>query len=107
MYACPSLAAPELAVGDFTREPAGRLWRDGEELARLRPKLGLAARAATCGACVVRHWCLGGCRAEAYALTGDLTAPPPNCGESREAVLEMFWALGACPQLLRTGGGYC
>ena len=107
VYACPSLALPELAVGDFTRESAGRLWRRGKELAQLRPKLGLSARAGTCGRCVVRHWCLGGCRGEAYQLTGDLTAPSPGCADLRAAVLEIFWALAAHPQLLRTGGDYC
>ena len=39
-----------------------------------------------CNSCVVRTWCRGGCRTEAYSAFGDLSAPDPYCDFSHNVL---------------------
>jgi radical SAM protein with 4Fe4S-binding SPASM domain len=68
---CPYL--PEVA-GDLSRASFGEVWRESPLFRRLRDgELG-----GKCGRCRYREVC-GGCRARAYADTGDVLGPDLSC----------------------------
>ncbi|MFN2420937.1 MAG: SPASM domain-containing protein, partial [Gemmatimonadota bacterium] len=69
---CPYL--PEVA-GDLRRSSFREIWEGSEVFSRLRSG-GLGGR---CGRCEYRQVC-GGCRARAFAESGDLLAEDPACG---------------------------
>jgi len=68
---CPYL--PEVA-GDLRTQSFAEIWRSSTLFRRLREG-GLGGK---CGACEYRALC-GGCRARAFALTGDVLAADPSC----------------------------
>jgi radical SAM protein with 4Fe4S-binding SPASM domain len=106
IYPCPNLAQPQFAAGNITVGRPADLWRHSEVLNQVRAQVSLQDRHA-CGRCFARHWCLGGCRGETYAITGDLRAKSPTCDQNRAAIVEMFWILSDHPRLLQAGNGYC
>jgi AdoMet-dependent heme synthase len=68
---CPYLPA---AAGDLRRQGFAEIWRESELFARLRAgELG-----GKCGRCEYRAVC-GGCRARAYAASGDPLAADDSC----------------------------
>jgi radical SAM protein with 4Fe4S-binding SPASM domain len=68
---CPYL--PEVA-GDLRRQSFAEIWRAAPLFQRMREgKLG-----GKCGDCEYRAMC-GGCRARAFATTGDVLAADPSC----------------------------
>lgn len=64
-----------LAVGNILERDLRDIWRDSPEFARLRDPEGLGGK---CGLCEFRTVCMG-CRARAYAATGDIMAEEPFC----------------------------
>ncbi len=74
-----------LVAGDLTRASFGEVWEDSAVFADIRGgELG-----GRCGRCGYREVC-GGCRARAYAETGDPLAEDPACGyqpDGHEAVV--------------------
>ncbi len=62
-------------AGDIRREPLSAIWRDSATFRSLRDYEQLKG---TCGRCDFRDRC-GGCRARAYAATGDMLAAEPMC----------------------------
>ena len=67
----------DIECGDLRREGLDfhKIWETSEVLCRLRAVDDYHGR---CGYCEYRHVC-GGCRARAYALTGDYLAEEPFC----------------------------
>lgn len=83
VYPCRRLP---IAVGNVFEASLDELWRSPLlERLRRRDELGGA-----CGACGLR-WLCGGCRAVAYALTGDPMAADPQC-PLRARPLSRAWA---------------
>jgi len=68
---CPYL--PE-AAGDLRAQSFADIWRSSPLFRQLRE----GALGGKCGACEYRALC-GGCRARAFALTGDVLAADPSC----------------------------
>jgi radical SAM protein with 4Fe4S-binding SPASM domain len=68
---CPYLPA---VAGDLRRQPFGEIWAGSELFASLRRR-ELSGR---CGRCEYRLIC-GGCRARAFATSGDHLAEDPSC----------------------------
>ena len=64
-----------LVVGNVRDTSLGDIWRDSETFAALRTPNLLTGK---CGACGYRVVCQG-CRARAYAETGDMQAAEPDC----------------------------
>ena len=62
-------------VGNVRRQSLGSIWRTSSDFAALRDPDQLTGK---CGACAFRHVCQG-CRARAYARTGDYLAEEPDC----------------------------
>ncbi len=85
----PCHAAESLPGFDFpsVRDHAlGDIWRDSEAFNRFR---GTDWMPALCASCDRREIDWGGCRCQAFALTGDAAATDPACGKSpHHALLE-------------------
>ncbi|MBC7129799.1 SPASM domain-containing protein, partial [Candidatus Bathyarchaeota archaeon] len=64
-----------IKVGDLKKEKFGDIWLDSEVFNMLRNRENLKG---TCGSCSYKYIC-GGCRARAYAYTGDILASDPGC----------------------------
>lgn len=62
-------------VGNVREQPFGEIWRGSADFAALRDPNGLTGK---CGACGYRTVCMG-CRARAYAETGDYMSAEPDC----------------------------
>lgn len=107
VYPCINLVGSEMAAGSIAREPLARIWQDSALLRRIREQVRIGVRESSCAQCVVRHWCMGGCRGETYAVTGRLDRPSVACKEHRAAITQMFWTLADHPELLRAGPRYC
>jgi SynChlorMet cassette radical SAM/SPASM protein ScmF len=76
----------ELRLGNLYQDSIKDIWQENMILADLRE--GLPERLkGICGRCIFRFQCLGSCRANAYAMTGDLFAPYFLCEESYESGL--------------------
>jgi SynChlorMet cassette radical SAM/SPASM protein ScmF len=74
---------PELVIGNIREDDLGELWRDSPVLAELREIVPGGMRG-ICGKCVFKNICLGACRANAYVLYRDLSAPERICQEAYE-----------------------
>ena len=64
-----------LPVGNVREQPFGDIWRGAPIFAALRDEARLGGK---CGACGYRALC-GGCRARAFAATGDFLGEDPDC----------------------------
>ena len=62
-------------AGDLRRQSFAEIWEQSPVFAALRDPDGLKGK---CGVCEFRKICLG-CRARAYAATGDYLAEEPFC----------------------------
>jgi radical SAM protein with 4Fe4S-binding SPASM domain len=107
VYPCPNLAQREFAAGNVGETSLRDIWLQSPVLREVRSRARVTAPGHACAECFVRHWCLGGCRGEAYAGTGRLEAPSVTCKQNRASVLEMMWTLAAHPELLRSGVKVC
>jgi radical SAM protein with 4Fe4S-binding SPASM domain len=72
VFPCVLLPVP---VGNVRERPFAEIWRNAPVLEELRDRGRLQGKCAGCG---VRDRC-GGCRAVAYAQTGDYLAADPRC----------------------------
>ncbi len=72
VFPCGYLPVP---AGDVTKQPFREIWETSEVFARLRDPNQLGGK---CGLCEYRFVCEG-CRARAYAATGDYMAEEPFC----------------------------
>lgn len=63
-----------VVAGDLRRQRFGEVWRDSPVLRELRA----GALGGKCGRCEYREVC-GGCRARAFAETGELLGPDASC----------------------------
>ena len=62
-------------AGDLRKQSFAEIWNDSNVFAQLRNDDNLKGK---CGCCEFRHVCMG-CRARAYAATGDFLAEEPFC----------------------------
>ncbi len=72
VFPCGYLPAP---AGDLRTQSFKEIWEGSEVLKAFREPVNLHGK---CGTCEYMHVCLG-CRARAYASTGDLLAEEPCC----------------------------
>jgi pyrroloquinoline quinone biosynthesis protein E len=87
---------PELHFERVVDRPLAEIWRDSPALAAFR---GEAFMQEPCRSCDRRSIDFGGCRCQAFALTGDAAATDPACSLSpRHALIEL--ARGAQPDAL-------
>ena len=76
-------------AGDLRKQSFAEIWNDSAVFGQLRDDDNLKGK---CGCCEFRHVCMG-CRARAYAATGDFLAEEPFCvyepGTSNQMVREI------------------
>ena len=72
VYPCGYLP---LSAGDVREQPFPEIWKDSELFRTLRDENLLEGK---CGACEFKLVC-GGCRARAYAETGNCLSEEPYC----------------------------
>jgi radical SAM protein with 4Fe4S-binding SPASM domain len=72
VYPCGSLP---VAAGDLRRQSFNEIWEHAEVFEQLRNVESLKGK---CGCCEFRNVCMG-CRARAYAATGDFLEEEPFC----------------------------
>jgi radical SAM protein with 4Fe4S-binding SPASM domain len=109
IYPCLNTCAAEFRVANV-REPGfdfARTWRESPVLERVRRASDVEAMNERCAACVVRQWCLGGCRGETHATRGSLSAPAWNCRDLKRAMIEMMWMISERPDFVRGGPKVC
>lgn len=92
VYPCTGHAHPEFRLGSVT-DSFRKIWRGSALLDGLRSRFRVDRLNGKCAKCPVRHWCVAGCRGEAYARTGSCFEPTPSCAQVRECITEMFWIL--------------
>ncbi|MFC1587857.1 radical SAM protein [Planctomycetota bacterium] len=85
---------------DFTR-----FWRESSILQKHREQMSLDNT--SCANCLVRYWCLGGCRGENYVMTGRLANKAYNCKQMKKAIIEMFWVLTQQPAWVKIMDHVC
>ena len=74
---------PELVIGNIREDNLEELWRNSPVLSELR-RIVPDNMKGICGRCILKGLCLGSCRANAYVLHGDLSAPDRICQEAYE-----------------------
>jgi radical SAM protein with 4Fe4S-binding SPASM domain len=76
-------------AGDLRKQSFAEIWNDSAVFGQLRDDDNLKGK---CGCCEFRHVCMG-CRARAYAATGDFLAEEPFCvyepGTSNQMIREI------------------
>ena len=76
-------------AGDLRKQSFAEIWNESSVFAQLRDDDNLGGK---CGCCEFRHVCMG-CRARAYAATGDFLAEEPFCvyepGTSAQMIREI------------------
>jgi radical SAM protein with 4Fe4S-binding SPASM domain len=76
-------------AGDLRKQSFAEIWNDSSVFGQLRDDDNLKGK---CGCCEFRHVCMG-CRARAYAATGDFLAEEPFCvyepGTSNQIIREI------------------
>lgn len=71
------------SVGNIRNSSIKQIWSNSPDLKMIRDRSRLKG---ACGSCPVKEKC-GGCRAVAYALTGDLSGEDKHCWRSQDRVL--------------------
>jgi radical SAM protein with 4Fe4S-binding SPASM domain len=103
IYPCLNTDLAEFRVGNI-RDPDfdfARVWRQSQVLHEVRQQSRIDQMNEDCAKCVLRYWCLGGCRGETYRHSRDLGARPENCADLRNAILQTMWLVAQRPDLLK------
>jgi radical SAM protein with 4Fe4S-binding SPASM domain len=93
IYPCVNHFLQEFKAGNILEKPFSEIWTESPVLKKIREIYPLEKRNKKCSNCVVRHWCLGGCRGETYQVTHSLESCAIDCSEIKKGVIEMFWLL--------------
>ena len=93
IYPCVNHYLPEFKAGNINEKSFSEIWMESSILKKIREIYPIDKRNKKCSNCVVRHWCLGGCRGETYQVTHSLNSCAIDCAEIKKAVIEMFWLL--------------
>lgn len=76
---CPMMP---ITIGNLKEEPLTDIWQNSAVIAHLKDKNLLKGQ---CGSCELRYSC-GGCRASAYALSGDYLAEDAQCWKVKKPI---------------------
>ena len=99
IYPCPGHVLPEFKAGNILDDSFSNIWQHSPVLKKIRNTYPINKLNEKCSKCIVRHFCLGGCRAEAYHCTHSMTAPAIECENIKKAIIEMIWLLSTTPTL--------
>jgi len=85
VYPCPVLHTEGMALGKLPDEPVWEIVRRG------RRKMPDVTRLPGCSDCDVAFFCGGGCRARAFAHTGDVFSKDPYCRFYQRVLPAFLW----------------
>ena len=104
LYPCLNTNRPDFSFGcirdssfDFNK-----IWHDSMILVQIRQAASIENHSRVCHSCIVKYWCLGGCRGETCAVTGKLDAPSNHCKDLKMTLIEIFWILAEKSDIIAT-----
>lgn len=109
IYPCLNTNVPAFRVANV-KDPQFDLpsiWKNSSVLNDVRRQTAIDNPDNECSRCLVRYWCLGGCRGETYAVKGSLGARACNCGDLRKSIIEMFWILADNSDWIKSAAKIC
>jgi radical SAM protein with 4Fe4S-binding SPASM domain len=109
IYPCLNSDVAEFRAGNI-RDPDfdfARVWRESHVLREVRRRTCIDGMNEDCAKCVLRYWCLGGCRGETYCRGGDLGGRSEDCEDLRKAMLETMWLVAQRPDLFKPSSIVC
>ncbi|MFX1314132.1 MAG: radical SAM protein [Promethearchaeota archaeon] len=92
VYPCPNHCLPEFSCGNIHSNSCIEIL-NSPILQILRQKYNVNTINEECSTCVVKHWCAGGCRGEAYANTKSMTSKAIGCEDIYNSIIDTFWIL--------------
>ena len=107
IYPCINHHLPEFRAGNIREKNFAEIWQNSSILKHLREIYLVDNRNKKCSKCVIKHWCLGGCRGETYHVTHNLRTCCIDCANIKKAVIEMFWLLSGDTSFMRTAKQLC
>jgi len=93
IYPCPNHRLPEFKIGNIYQQSFSEIWLNNPILNKIRSTYDIRQLNDKCANCVVKFWCSGGCRGEAYENTGNLRSPAIGCEDIQKTIIETFWIL--------------
>lgn len=93
IYPCINHHLPEFKAGNIRKQPFSEIWLNSPILNKLRTIYPVDIINEKCSRCIVRRWCIGGCRGETYHVTGKLNESALDCKSIKSAILQTFWLL--------------
>lgn len=95
IYPCLNTNVNEFEVANIRDEGFNfvQTWKNSRVLSNVRKLTSIENTNNACSKCLVRYWCLGGCRGETYAIRGTLNTKAGNCKDLHKSIIEMFWIL--------------
>lgn len=93
VYPCPNHVWPEFKCGNIHNNSFDEILLDSPVLQNIREIYNVNKINDECSNCIVKYWCSGGCRGEAYEEFNSLTSKAVDCENIRESILETFWIL--------------
>ena len=99
IYPCSGHALKEFKAGNILNSSFSEIWLNSPILNKLREIYEIDNLNEKCSKCIVRHWCLGGCRAEAYHISNKLNSPDLQCEKIKKSIIETFWILSESSDL--------
>jgi len=79
---------PELRMGKFPEQSLKEIWTSSPLATHFREFN--VDRFNGCSKCFVRYFCGGGCRANAYAVSGNLLSSDPSCQFYKPVLVSMI-----------------
>ncbi len=103
LYPCLNLNQPAYVFGNIRDKSLdfAKIWKKHESLGNIRTCTSVHNTERPCSNCLVKYWCLGGCRGETVVNTGDLKAQSIHCDDLKKTILEIFWILAENPDMIK------
>lgn len=104
IYPCLNTNVKEFRVANIRDEGFNfvQTWKYSRVLSNVRKLTSIENTNNACSKCLVRYWCLGGCRGETYATRGTLNTKASNCKDLHKSIIEMFWILADNSNWIKT-----
>jgi len=93
VYPCPNHNLPEFNCGNITKKSFEDIWLKSPILKKVRSTYDINEINNDCNNCIVKYWCKGGCRGEAYENSRIMTSKAIGCEDIRNSIIETFWIL--------------
>ena len=104
IYPCLNINVNAFRIANIRDEGFNfvQTWNNSRVLSEVRKLTSIENTENACSKCLVRYWCLGGCRGETYATKGTLNTKSSNCKDLHKSIIEMFWILADNSEWIKT-----